>query len=218
MSPRIPGARYLALAALLLTGGCGDGSHSTGLVERELSASEKSFRLVESSAERFRYQSRPSTGAPEGGDAGSGPQLVYDTPEGWQPKAGSMMRDINFSFGENGEGECYLARLPGAGGGLAANVNRWRAQMGADPLPDDEIAKLPTKILFGQPAVYVSVDGPFTPGMGTTETFADYRLIGVILASDAGAVFVKMTGPKDLVAQNEASFEQFVQSIDVKLN
>ena len=54
--------------------------------------------------------------------------------------------------------------------------------------------------------------------MGTSDTFENYRLLGLILASDAGAVFVKMTGPKDLVTKNEAAFDQFTQSIDVNLN
>lgn len=128
------------------------------------------------------------------------------------------MRVINFSLGENGEGECYVARLPGAGGGLLANVNRWRAQMGVEPLTEEQVDALPTKPLFGQPARYMTVDGSFTPGMGSTDTFPNYRLLGLILASDAGAVFVKMTGPKDLVIKNEAAFDQFTQSIDVKLN
>jgi len=127
----------------------------------------------------------------------------------------TMMRDINLVFGENGEGECYLAKLPGAGGGLVANVNRWRGQMGADPLTPDQVAELPKKPLFGQPATFVSVDGDFSPGMGSTEVREDYRLLGLILSSDAGAVFVKMTGPRELVVANEEKFDRFVASIDV---
>jgi hypothetical protein len=195
---------------------CG-GEDTPGLVERPLSDSEKEFRLVESSMERFRYSSQPRASAESGPAAGgaSASGLVYQTPEGWSEKPGSMMRDVNLTFGPNGEGECYIARLPGAGGGLAANVNRWRAQMGAAPLSEEEVAALPTRPLFGQPARFVSVDGTFSPGMGSNETFPDYRLVGLILAGEAGAVFVKMTGPKTLVEQNGAAFDQFVSSLDV---
>lgn len=202
-----------ALLSLLLPA-CGE-RDTPGLVERPLSASEQEFRLVDSSMERFRYSTRPAAPA----DESSRPTgLVYDTPEGWTEKPGSPMRDVNFTFGENGEGECYVARLPGSGGGLAANVNRWRAQMGAAPLSDEEVAALPTRPLFGQPARFVAVDGPFSPGMGSNETFPDYRLVGLILSADAGAVFVKMTGPKPLVEENGAAFDQFVSSLDVNLN
>jgi hypothetical protein len=206
----------LTLLLPLFLVACG-GEDTPGLVERPLSDSEKEFRLATSSMERFRYSSQPrattEAGAPEGGASASG--LVYETPGGWTEKPGSMMRDVNFTFGPNAEGECYIARLPGAGGGLAANVNRWRAQMGAAPLSEEEVAALPTRPLFGQPARFVSVDGTFSPGMGSNQTFPDYRLVGLILAGEAGAVFVKMTGPKALVEQNGAAFDQFVSSLGV---
>ncbi|MDP4583250.1 MAG: hypothetical protein NWT04_04955 [Verrucomicrobiales bacterium] len=209
----------LAVAALLLLVGCGEKETTSVLIERSLSDSEKNFKIAESSTQRFRYQTTPAAGnAGTAGENTGGPKLIYDTPEGWAEKPGSTMRDINFSIGENGEAECYVARLPGAGGGLLANVNRWRSQMGAEPLTEEQVAALPTKPLFGQQASFVAVDGSYTPGMGTSDTFENYRLLGLILASDAGAVFVKMTGPKDLVTKNEAAFDQFTQSIDVNLN
>ena len=210
-----------ATTFFLSISGCGDRESTAGLVERELSSSEREFKLAESSTERFRYQTRPAAGGDSsapGSGGGGGPKLVFTTPEGWTDKGASMMRDINFSFGEKGEGECYVARLPGAGGGLLANVNRWRSQMGAEALTEEQVAALPVKPLFGQPARFVTVDGTYSPGMGTTDTFANYRLMGLILASDAGAVFVKMTGPKELVTKNEAAFDQFTQSIDVNTN
>jgi hypothetical protein len=205
----------LPLVALLLVS-CG-GEDTPGLIERPLSESEKNFRLVEASMDRFRYSSQPSAESAEA-SGGAAAGLVYDTPEGWTEKPGSMMRDINFTFGPNGEGECYVARLPGAGGGLAANVNRWRGQMAAAPLSEEELAALPTRSLFGQPARFVSVDGSFSPGMGSDQSFPDYRLMGLILAGEAGAVFVKMTGPKALVEQNSAAFDQFVTSLTVNTN
>ena len=101
---------------------------------------------------------------------------------------------------------------------MAANVNRWRGQFDADPLTEEEIAALPKMALFKQPATLVEVDGPFAPGMGSTDTFENYSLRGLILASSSGAVFVKMTGPKELVAANSEAFNQFVASLDVKTN
>lgn len=188
---------------------------SSPLVERPLSESEREFRLVESDAERFRYSSRPAQASSEERKPAG---LVYETPQGWTEKPGVPMRDLNFTFGAQGEGECYIARLPGAGGGLAANVNRWRAQMGAAPLSDEEIAALPTRPLFGQKATFVSVDGTFSPGMGSNATYPNYRLLGLILSSSEGAVFVKMTGPKELVEKESSAFDQFVSSLDVKTN
>jgi hypothetical protein len=191
---------------------CKEIDPATALVSRDLPVGETEFRLVETSTERFRYQSRPAASA---GAPSSGPRLVYTTPEGWAEAAAASMRDVNLSFGPNQEGECYVSRLPGPGGGLEANVNRWRKQFGAEPLTLEQIEALPTKPLFGQPATFVQVDGPFTPGMGSTETKENYRLLGLILSSDAGAVFVKMTGPQVLVEEQTAGFDLFTGSLDV---
>lgn len=217
MTPRFFTFFLPLLPGLFLLTACEKAETTPGLIERSLSDSEKNFKLTDSSTERFRYQSTPAAGGGASGGQADGPKLIYDTPAGWVEKAGSAMRDINFTIGENGEAECYVARLPGAGGGLLANVNRWRSQMGASPLTEEEVAALPRKPLFGQQASFVTVDGSYTPGMGKTDVFENYRLLGLIIASDAGAVFVKMTGPKDLVVKNEAAFDQFTQSIDVNL-
>lgn len=202
------------MAALLVVSCSDSGPSGSEIVVRELPESQRSFNVPESSTERFRYQTRPARSSSS--ESSSTPRLVYATPEGWDEKPASMMRDINFTFGENGEGECYVSRLPGAGGGLVANVNRWRKQMGADPFSEEEVNALPTKPLFGQPATFLSVDGDFS-GMGAQEKQADYRLLGLILSSDAGAVFVKMTGPRELVEKNAAAFDEFTSSIDVSL-
>ncbi|MDB2496442.1 hypothetical protein N9X25_04770 [Verrucomicrobiales bacterium] len=204
----------IAIPAMMLAS-CNDsdmGPEGSDIVVREIPDAHRDFKLVDTSRERFRYQTRPASSA----DAGqsTGPRLVYATPKGWTDEGRSMMRDVNFSFGENGEGECYVARLPGAGGGLSANVNRWRKQMGADPLSDDEVFALPKKKLFGQPATFMSVDGDFT-GMGASGAQKDYRLLGVILSADTGAIFVKMTGPRKLVEANAAQFDEFVSSLNV---
>lgn len=169
--------------------------------------------MVESAPQRYRMPSQTAGEAQSNGSGGdSALPFVWTTPEGWTQQTGAPMRDLSFTFGENGEGECYLSRLPGAGGGLVANVNRWRGQMGQDPLTEEEILALPQKALFGLPGTFVDVSGDFS-GMGAGEAKKDYRMLGVILTSEAGAVFVKMTGPADLIAAHEASFDLFCQSL-----
>ena len=216
MNLRLQAIKCLSIAIpVMVLVSCNDsdmGPEGPDIVVREIPEAHREFKLVDTARERFRYQTRPAGSADA--SQSSGPRLVYATPEGWTDEGRSMMRDVNFSFGENSEGECYVARLPGAGGGLSANVNRWRKQMGADPLSDEEISALPRKNLFGQPATFLSVDGDFT-GMGAGEAKKDYRLLGVILSADSGAVFVKMTGPRELVESNAAQFDEFVSSLDV---
>jgi hypothetical protein len=147
--------------------------------------------------------------------------LVWDTPPGWKEapadaSAGMAgMRLINLTFGPGGEGECYLSAMPGAAGGLEANLNRWRKQMGLPDMTPEEIAKLPKREFLGREATYVSIEGAFT-GMGAAEAKTGYRMVGLVQPAPEFTLFVKMTGPKELVAANEAAFDQFCQSIAVR--
>ncbi|MCB1088475.1 MAG: hypothetical protein KDM63_15665 [Verrucomicrobiae bacterium] len=185
---------------------------------RELAEDERKIKVVESSAERFRMPTQMAGGGGGGGmapasEAGGGDlPFVWTTPEGWTAQTGVPMRDLSFTFGENGEGECYLSRLPGAGGGLAPNVNRWRKQMGLEALTEAEIVALPKKPMFGMEGTFVDVTGTFS-GMGGGPGKENYRMLGVILSSDSGAVFVKLTGPADLVAAQQANFDAFCASL-----
>jgi hypothetical protein len=143
--------------------------------------------------------------------------LTWTAPAGWEEHEGhsSGMRLIDFHFGENHEGECYVSIMPGAAGGLEANLNRWRAQMGQPPYTADEISALPKKPFFNREGVFVAYDGEYK-NVGETEARKDYRLVGLVHAAPQATIFVKMTGPKALVEQNTAAFDQFCLSIQPK--
>ena len=166
------------------------------------------------SAVRF-YDNEPAAAEPQ-----QQVPLVWETPNGWkEAPAGASgmagMRLINLAFGPAGEGECYLSAMPGAAGGLAANVNRWRTQMGLPEMSEEELAKLPKKTFLGREATFVSFDGDFK-GMDAASAKTGYRMVGLVQPAPEFTLFVKMTGPKELVAANEAAFDQFCQSIAVR--
>ena len=147
--------------------------------------------------------------------------LTWTAPAGWaEAPAGSDpsgMRLVDMRFGEKQEGECYISIMPGPAGGLNANLNRWRKQMGQPDYTDEEIAKLPKKPLFKRDGVYAEFDGDYK-GVGMTEASKGYRLAGVIHSAEQATIFVKMIGPKALVEANTAAFDQFCQSITPKGN
>ena len=90
------------------------------------------------------------------------------------------MRVANFSFGENSEGECYFTVLAGGGGGLVANVNRWRKQMNLSELTKDEVDALSDRaFLLGQ-GKFIELEGDFK-SVGSTEVLKNYKLVGIIL-------------------------------------
>lgn len=145
--------------------------------------------------------------------------LTWTLPEGWKESATPDpmgMRLLDLRFGPNQEGECYISLMPGPAGGLEANVNRWRTQMGQTPYTADEIAKLPKKPFFNRDATFVAFDGDFK-GFGAEAAKTGYRMLGLIHSADQATIFVKLTGPKALVEQNTAAFDAFCQSIKPNL-
>lgn len=145
--------------------------------------------------------------------------LTWTVPEGWSESTAPDpmgMRMLDLRFGPNQEGECYISLMPGPAGGLEANVNRWRTQMGQPPYTPDEIASLPKKPFFNRDASYVAFDGDFK-GFGAAEAKTGYRMLGLIHSADQATIFVKLTGPKALVEQNTAAFDAFCQSIKPNL-
>lgn len=140
--------------------------------------------------------------------------LTWTVPEGWTEVApdAAGMRLVNLTFGPNQEGECYISLMPGPAGGLEANVNRWRTQMGQPPYTAEEIEKLGKKPFFNRDATFVAFDGDFK-GFGAEEARTGYRLLGLIHSAEQATIFVKLTGPKALVEENTPAFDAFCQSI-----
>lgn len=161
------------------------------------------------------YEAAPKLNAYSQQRFGNEP-LTWETPPGWIQTDRTQMRPVNLRFGPDGVGECYLSMLPGGAGGTAANVNRWRKQMGQSDLTEDEVNALPKRVLMGIEGVVVDLSGAYT-NVGTTEAAPDQRLLGVVAALGEVGLFVKMVGPKEIVAANQTQFDQFVASLRLRL-
>ena len=153
---------------------------------------------VATSAERFRFTARPA--------AGGTPHYHWTAPAGWIELQPSSMRQANFQVAGHPEAECYLTVLGGTGGGLLANVNRWREQMSLAHISIEELEALPRVPFFDGEALLVDLAGTYS-GMGGDVTAGDgYRMLG-LLAVDAGrARFLKMVGPADVLENEVEAF------------
>ncbi len=142
----------------------------------------------------------------------------HDMPQGWEAVAKTDLRQVNLRMTATPEAECYFTLLPGGGGGLAANLNRWRGQMGLDPLTPEAIEALPKKQIFGQPGTFILIDGTFG-GMGNTAPKENYRMYGLMLTHtdpESGreqGFFLKMTGPKAVLEAQEANFDLIASTL-----
>ena len=154
------------------------------------------------------------TGAMPANMAIPAPAATYagTAPESWQALPTNANRIANFKVDPEVDAECYLSVLPNAGGGVEANVNRWRAQLSLEPLAPGAMAELPTLPVLGQDALLVEFEGAYT-GMGGADAKEGYGLLGIILEDQGNAVFVKMTGPAEVVRREKDHFIAYCQSL-----
>jgi len=139
----------------------------------------------------------------------AGGRITWSVPEGWQQEGPRPMREVSFQLGP--EAECYVTRLTGDAGGLRANLDRWCTQFGRDRLGAAEFAALPKATVLGIEVPVLELEGAFTGMEGSTQEGHGLLAIACIRASDS--VFVKLTGPIEVVRAQRENFMAFVSSL-----
>jgi hypothetical protein len=124
-----------------------------------------------------------------------------DMPQGVPRLAVFMVRDGGNSA------EVSVVPLAGDGGGARANVNRWRRQLGLEPIDDD--AQL-QKVL--RELDVADGKAPYIDLMGHDPT-GPQRMLGAWIVHGGRTWFIKMKGSPELVGKQQAAFEAFVKSI-----
>ena len=134
--------------------------------------------------------------------------LAWQLPSGWQEKQAGRMALASFDVVVgDATAECVVSKFPGDVGGLVANINRWRGQIGLPSLDDAAaIASAETFTTSFGKIYYLKLDN----------ASAQKAMLTAILPGDNFVVFVKMMPPSNLVAQLEASFVSFTKSITLK--
>jgi hypothetical protein len=138
----------------------------------------------------------------------------FQRPEKWEWVASqSPMRKAQLKVpsteGEAGE-VVFFHFGPGNGGGTQANVDRWFRQFkeGRDAIQ----ARTEEAKAGDSKVTYVFAEGTYLSGMpgGPQTPKPGYALTGAIIEDPAGSVFVRLTGPKALVAAATAEFKRMV--------
>jgi hypothetical protein len=144
--------------------------------------------------------------------SGGGPQITDTPPAHWKKQALSPMRLASYLVqGEDGASvDISVSTLRRAPGGLLANINRWRDQLGQPPL-DEAALKSNSQTLqtsFGD-AIVVDIEGLAS----TADAAKDGRMLGAIAEPGDNAWFFKMRGNAALVAAEKANFMQWVPTV-----
>jgi hypothetical protein len=146
-------------------------------------------------------------------DEGPPPGLTYQKPEGWKERPDPRgVRLVTFQVTDGDQtAEVGVTSLPGAAGGLLANGNRWRDQVGLKPLREDQLKDEASSIqVSGKTGTYLDMTGPEKEGRSTQ------RILGIALEYGDKTWFFTMKGPKDFVGKQKSAFEAFMQSVRIE--
>jgi len=147
----------------------------------------------------------PPAAPVENGSADS----IWPLPPGWQsvPPSQFLLAEFSLSGANGAKAEVNVAEMGGEGGGLLANVNRWRGQIGLGAIDENDLSRL---------AQSLDTPGGKDPLVDFTgvdaKTGAPTRLVGVIVSQNGQTWFYKLMGDKQVVAQQKDAFTKFIQS------
>lgn len=93
--------------------------------------------------------------------------------------------------------------FPGDVGGILANVNRWRSQLGLQPWDE---------MILNTHLEEVMIDGLNAKLISLLEE-GDRGTLGAILPREGYTWFFKMTGPRNALLQEEVAFRKFLTTV-----
>jgi hypothetical protein len=125
-------------------------------------------------------------------------QPKWEVPAGWKEVSGGQFLVAKFVIAGNGQAAVNVSSSAGNGGGLGANVNRWRKQLGLGELTGDELAKF---VKTSGPATFVTLRGQSA------------SLVGAIVSQPGQTWFYKLMGDAPVVASQQEAFVTFVLGV-----
>ena len=146
------------------------------------------------------------------GSASDAPNPQWSVPADWQQGNPSSMRRATYLVtGMDGQtAEIAVSVFPGDVGGVVANINRWRSQIGLGPVAPDEISGMTSDLdVNGTKATVVDFKADAVPSGKTQPP----RMIVVTVRNAGNSWFFKMTGDAPLVEGQKEPFLQFVKSV-----
>lgn len=132
------------------------------------------------------------------------PEVIWTLPSDWsQAPNEQSMRLATFRAGPQ-DVEVSLSAFPGDAGGILANVNRWRGQIGLDPV--DEATLL-------EDLVSTSANGATTAIVDLNNPEGQRMLAAIVDPGDGQTWFVKAVGDTEPIGSIIDSFGAFSRSI-----
>lgn len=142
--------------------------------------------------------------------AAAAQNITWQRPATWHDDPNpNKLRVASFHIGDDqGQGEVSITQFQGDVGGLLANINRWRQQLGLAGIDRIEQQQLVPMEVGGRGSVTLDLHGPHDDQPGSNR-----RMIVVIVPQPQVTWFIKMVGDDAVVANQQGAFDAFIQSI-----
>ncbi len=161
----------------------------------------------------------PAMASPVTAAMGSDPsccEIVWDAPAGWETMPASAMRKASYRLGEGADAaELSVVMLEGSGGTNLGNVNRWRGQLGLEPIAEEQLADYlePLELTVGA-GTLIDLEATAPP---TDANTPGAMLIGVVPISGS-TWFMKLTGSAAAVKTNRSALIACLSSLRLEHN
>ena len=150
-------------------------------------------------------QTAPAASSSSGQDKPS-----WQVPSGWQEVAGGQFLVAKYIISGAGDAQAAgnVSTSVGDGGGLLANLNRWRGQLGLAPVVEADLAKQVQPLeASGGKATLAEIAGT------DPRTGQKARLLAAIVPQGQQTWFYKLMGNEQVVGQQKEAFTRFVQTV-----
>lgn len=144
--------------------------------------------------------------------------LTFTIPDDWErvePEGSMRAAQVRVPGSGTGDGTItFITFGPGQGGSVAQNLQRWRQQV-LDDLDAPAPAQIDEATIQGVKATMITIRGTLLDGMpGQTPVRRPvHALRGVIAEGPRGSVYIKYTGPEDLIDRTNDGWMSMVESL-----
>jgi len=134
--------------------------------------------------------------------------ISWKLPKGWSDQAAASPRYAIIRPPKDRPADLVVSNFPGDVGGTFRNINRWREQIGLQPIAEADLEKNIARL---------DVNGIKIVVADIASTNADSTaMLAAIVPDGDGTWFFKMAGAKGDVAKNKAEFMELIKSIKLK--
>lgn len=149
--------------------------------------------------------------------------LTSKPPAEWKEvKTTSQMRFKQFAVpkveGDETDAELIIFFFgPGGGGGVQANIDRWKGMFKPPAGKDiDDVAKTLEMTVGKVKITYFDVTGTYLyrsrPGDPKVEERPNHRMLAVIFESENGPYFIRLVGPEKTVTHHKKGFDEWLKN------